>query len=326
MKIGVDGGALSTDINHQFGNYVFTLNLIKAIEKYDQTNNQYILYTFSQPKAKVNFGKKIKLKIIKPKYFWSKIGLSIAQIKDKNDVFLALNQSLPIVKAKKIIGFSHGLSFYFFKELYHDSWSKMMNQHKLMLKNCNYVIAPSIRVKHELVNIFPKLREKIKVLMYGKPFNIKLNKKFKQNKTKTFFLAVGMNHRIKNFTLLKKLFIQFKKIYHQYQYELVIINSGVEHLKLFEFYKKSAGLLTTSLYESFNFPVLEALSVGCPVIGLETAIIPELKEFVLTAKNETTFIEMMNKVIKQKSVIKTDKLKSIFSWKSYVKKLISFYD
>ena len=42
----------------------------------------------------------------------------------------------------------------------------------------------------------------------------------------------------------------------------------------------ATALLTASHYESFNFPVLEALSQGCPVIGLKSAIIPEFKPYV----------------------------------------------
>lgn len=326
MKIGIDGGALSVDKKHQFGNYHFTVNLIKAIEKYDQTNNQYILYTFAQPNINFQFGKKIKLKIIKPKYFWSKIGLSLVQLIDKNDIFLAINQSIPFIKAKKIIGFSHGLSFYFFKELYPDSWRQLFAQHKIMMKRCHYVIVSSIKVKRELNQLFPGCDKKIRVLLYGIPFDIKMNKLIYQNKKSNYFLAVGMDHPIKNFNLLKKIFIQFKEKNSYYQYQLKIINSGVNHSDLSQFYKKAIALLTTSLYESFNLPVLEALYSGCPVVGFESAIIPEMKDFVFKAKNNVEFIQHLNKIAKQKITLDFRQLNLVFSWKKYIKDLIKLYD
>ena len=325
MKIGTDGGALSVDKNHQFGNYTFTVNLVKAIERYDRTNNQYILYTFTSPNINFKLGKKIKIKIIKPGYFWSKIGLSLAQITDKNDVFLALNQSIPIIRAKKIIGFSHGLAFYFFKKFYPESWRRMFKQHQIMMKYCDFVVVPSVKVKEDFKNIFSDYK-KIKILPYGIPFDLKMLKKNEQQKKEKFFLAVGMNHQIKNFELLKKLFAQFREKYKQYQYKLIIINSGIRPLNLADYYKKATALLTTSFYESFNFPVLEALYLNCPVIGVSNAIIPELSNFALIAKNNKKFIELMNKVISQNINIDYQQIEENFSWKKYIKKLITLYD
>ena len=326
MKIGIDGGALSVDKKHQFGNYTFTVNLVKAIEKYDRTDNQYILYTFSQPNINFKFGKKIKIKIIKPKYLWSKIGLSLAQITDKNDVFLAINQSIPFVKAKKIIGFSHGLSFYFFKKFYSQSWKRMFRQHQIMMKYCDSLIVPSVKVKDDLKEIFINQNKKIEVLPYGIPFDLKMIKKSEHEKKEKYFLAVGMNHQIKNFKLLKKLFEQFKESYRQYQYKLIIVNSGVKLLNLIDYYKKATALLTASFYESFNFPVLEALYLNCPVVGMTSAIIPEMWKFTLTAKNDIEFVEIMNKVVNQNINIDSQKLEKMFSWKRYIKKLITLYD
>lgn len=325
MKIGVDGGALSVDKNHQFGNYTFTINLIEAIRKYDP-NNQYTLYTFSKPSPQLSLGKNIRVKIIKPKLFWSKIGMSLAQIDDKNDVFLAINQSLPIITPKKIIGFSHGLSFYFYKDLYPDSWRKMVNQHQLLMRKCQYIIVPSEKVKDELLKIYPEDYKKIKVLLYGSPFDLKSSKKVRQNKKCNYFLAVGMNHPIKNFNLLKKIFIQFQENYKECSTELIIINKGIKLKQLRFFYQNARALLTTSLYESFNFPILEALSCACPVIGLASAIIPELRPLVLIARNENEFLPLMRQVLAEDIKINTKKIKKLFSWKNYIRELKKLYD
>lgn len=326
MKIGIDGGALCVDKNHQFGNYSFTVNLIKAIKKYDLSANKYYLYTFTRPRIRLDLSEKIELRVIKPKYFWSKIGLSVAQITDKNDIFLAINQSVPLVRPKKIIGFSHGLAFYFYKELYPNSWKKMFKQHQIMLKQCDYLVVSSIKVKKELLKIFPNYEKKINVLLYGVPLDLKMSKQFERIKKSNYFLSVGMNHPIKNFNLLKKIFIQFKEKYSQFSYHLKIINSGYNASALSNLYQKARVFLSTSRYESFNFPVLEALASGCPVVAFPSAIIPEMREFVFLAKGENDFSRLLNNVINQKVRIKSDKLKAIFSWKKYINQLLNLYD
>jgi len=83
--------------------------------------------------------------------------------------------------------------------------------------------------------------------------------------------------------------------------------------------------LTASYYESFNFPVLEALSQGCPVIGLESAIIPELAPYVNLAKSEDEFIKLMKTVPVKPNLKLIKYLKSEFNWKKYVKKLVKLY-
>ena len=86
------------------------------------------------------------------------------------------------------------------------------------------------------------------------------------------------------------------------------------NLKLF--YQNAIALLTASYYESFNLPVLEALVCGCPVIGLKSAIIPELQKYVNISHNEMDFCEMISNVgSKQKEITKLEKE---FSWGKYV--------
>lgn len=85
------------------------------------------------------------------------------------------------------------------------------------------------------------------------------------------------------------------------------------------------ALLTVSDYESFNLPVLEALSLGCPVIGLKSAIIPELEPFVHVAKSENDFIKLLNSTIKRPDQKTINVLRKIFNWEDYVRKLVKLY-
>ena len=83
--------------------------------------------------------------------------------------------------------------------------------------------------------------------------------------------------------------------------------------------------MTASHYESFNFPILEALSQGCPVIGLKSAIIPELKSYVNMARDLDEFVDNMKEIKIKPSVQSINRLYKIFNWKNYVKDLVRLY-
>jgi hypothetical protein len=80
------------------------------------------------------------------------------------------------------------------------------------------------------------------------------------------------------------------------------------------------------MYESFHFPILEALSQGCPVIGYSSAVIPEMKPFVMSAHNEKDFIYWMDHLAHRNPVLPDMKvLNSKFSWRNTVETVKSYY-
>ena len=311
MNISVDGGALNPKNNQRFGTAVFSDNLVKALQLYDN-KNKYRIYTF---------------KNLKPKFLWMKGRVSIEEIMHKNDIFLALNQAFPLYTSGRIISFCHGLSYYFYPQYY-----SMKNIHRLnkqlkeMINRSNIIVVSSQKVKEELLTIEKKIAKKIVVLPFGVPFDMNNVKKFKSSKVKKYFLYVGMDHPIKNIEFIKEVFKKFQKVKKFEGYKLMVVTNNCSRKKLGNLYKNASALLTASHYESFNFPVLEALSVGCPVIGLNSAIIPELKPFVNLANNQEEFISLMIDNIKSKSKpILIKHLTELFNWQSYVENLVKLY-
>ena len=68
------------------------------------------------------------------------------------------------------------------------------------------------------------------------------------------------------------------------------------------------------------------MSQGCPVIGLKSAIIPELTPYVNVAKNEKEFLNLMKKIAnKNERFTLIKRLIEVFSWKKYVEKLVKLY-
>lgn len=314
MKISVDGGGLGAKRGERFGNYVFSENLIKALSLYDKKNH-YEVYTFDR---------------LKPRLAWSKVRLSIEEFRTKKDVFLALNQAIPLFVSGKVISFCHGLSYYFYPQYYSKKDNiRLRKQLEDIIKRSDIIVVSSNKVKKELESITVKYltEKKIVVIPFGIPFDI-LDKRLLRsvrNDVKPYFLFVGMEHPIKNIEFIRKAFEKFKGLKGLNDYKLLLVTKNISRLKLKQLYQNATALLIGSYYESFNLPVLEALSQSCPVIGLKSAIIPELVSYVNIAENEKRFIELMKTIPKKLTLQLFNQLKQEFSWDKYVKKLVKLY-
>jgi len=307
MKISVDGGALNPKNNQRFGTSVFSENLFKALQLYDK-KNQYKIYTFDN---------------LKPRLFWLKGRISLEEFKQKNNIFLALNQAVPLYTSGKVVSFCHGLSYHYYPELYSKKDVNRLNkQLGEMVKKSDKIIVSSQNVSDELISMYQYIEDKVFVLPFGIPFDMK---KSKQNKKQKYFLYVGMDHPIKNISFIKKAFKKFNTLKDNKNYRLVLVTKNCPRKKLLRLYRNATALLTASYYESFNFPVLEALSQGCPVIGLKSAIIPELKSYVNLANNLNEFVENMKKITNKPNVQSINQLYKEFNWKNYVNNLVKLY-
>lgn len=334
MNISVDAGGLC--VKEGFGNFTFSNNFIKALIKYDK-ENKYSLYSFCKKNRSLNLKINFKYKLLRPKRFWMKGVVTIEEITKSNDVFLALNQASPLFSPSYIISFCHGLSYYFYPKYYKNDYKRLTNQLNNMISNSNTIIVSSERVKKEINSIFPK-NPKIKVIPFGIPFDLK---KFKEKKRKKQFLFCGMNNEIKNVDFIINSFLIFISNKRYLDYKLILVGPFqklakvsknitckpyLSRNKLIDLYRKSIGYLSASYYESFNFPVLEALSQNCQVIGLKTAIIPEFEKYVNTARNKKEFVDKLIDVAEKKKInINRKELTRDFSWKRYVKEIKKCY-
>lgn len=336
MKISLDAGALCSKELFRFGNYTFTKSFVEAIEKYDRSN-EYFMYSFCPKPPWLRVNKRYSYKILRPKTLWLSSRVSLEELKEKKDIFLALNQAVPLMSNSKIISFSHGLSFYFFPKLYRDSYYALLDQLGPMIKKSKYIIVSSRRVKTEMLKIFPHYKNFV-VANYGIPFDMLKHEAVIRRK---FFLYVGMDHPIKNIEFLTKVFKKFRKDKKFLGYSLYLVGNlkryedmsnnitaftSITRQNLRKLYATATAYITTSFYESFNFPVLEALAQKCTVMGLKSAIIPEFKKFVFEVQQDDELVDLMRAVALGKSIfIDVEMIKKMFSWKKYVSKLLSLY-
>ncbi len=330
MKIGIDSGAIC---GIDSGNNIFTVNLIKAINNVDK-KNKYILYSFCKKKNSLKLNRNFIYKNLQPKYFWINGAVTLEQNIHPTDIFLGLNQAFPKSASKKII-FSHGLSFHFFKNLYLNDYQRLNNQLIKMLKNDELIIVSSIKVKNEFEKKYNKSKN-IKVLNFGIPFDFLKTKKVMKKK---YFLNVGINHPIKNISLLIKYFNNFREQvdssyklylvtnqkYRKIKDKSIVQMTNISRSKLKDLYLYATGYLTTSKYESFNFPILESLSQNTPVVALKGSFIPEMRKYISIARDESSFVFEMEKILSTNNNIDVKSLKNDFSWNKYVDELIKMY-
>jgi len=341
-KISIDGGALINEETRRFGNYTFSQELISALARYDKVN-EYRLYL---QEAYPAFGKQILTQVITPKRGWLKLGVGLKELISPKDLFLALNQALPFHTPAKVIAFSHGAAPLFFPKLYPDSHRKLKKQTQAILTNAKFVIVGSRKVKQEMISQFKlktELAEKLIVIPYG------IGQRFLEArplyKRKSLLLFVGSNHPIKNLPFLLGCFRELVKDSRFSSYKLALVGITSQDLsqpdrensqtiplghlpykQLIKYYQEASCLISGSHYESFNLPVLEALSQRTPVVATESAIIPELRLFVSIAPAQThAFVKALKKALRQPREIDLAKLKANFSWERYVNKLTKLY-
>lgn len=348
MNISADGGGICLTPHKQFGNFTFSSNLFAALDLYDKENN-YMVYLFPDSRLAQKFSH-IQTKQLFPQRGWMKLRVSVEEMLQPKNVFLAVNQALPLYTSAKIITFCHGLSFLKFPDLYKENVALLHAQFKDYTKCSHHIIVSSERVKEEFSTYAPECLSRISVLPFGIPFAFQ---NYKTEQRDRFFIFSGMNHPIKHINFVID---AFKKCIQEKQFadfKLYVIGVGKELLEntqsidngksssviviphasqeeLLSYYRRATAYLTASHYESFNFPVLEALSQRCPVVGLPTAVIPEMQEFCQIAYTADEFVENMKKVAtsiqKHSQTIDLKLLHQTFSWEQYVKTLCNIYN
>lgn len=338
MKVAIDGGALCAAPGHQFGTYRFTNELLQALSLYG--THEYTVYSFCEVPEKDRYAK-LHYRAVRPSFGWMKFRLPFVLSQDKPDVFFAVNQVVPMGFQGMKIVFSHGLSFYFYPDYYPSDYQRLQNQLDAYVKEADTIIVSSEMVKEELQRIAPLSRVPVVALPFGlfakEPEATQ--KGGKQDSLKRqpdpYFIYVGSDQPIKNVSGLIHAFTEFRKANKTMQCKLLLVGinrrdlpAGVEQMpfadyqKLQKLYANAAAYVSCSYYESFNYPVLEALQNGCPVIALKTAITPEQEPFVQMADTIEELSFLMEKAAQGAFEMKNaPEIGKVFDWERYVKKL-----
>ena len=217
--------------------------------------------------------------------------LPVENLTGKLDIFHSSDWTQPPTKAKKVTTI-FDLVVYKYPESSH---SKIVATQKRRLewvkKEVDKIITISQSSKKDIVEIFGIPEEKITVTYLAPslgPIIPGIRKKYSLNKP--FILALGTREPRKN---LARLIEAFKKLDRK-DYDLVVVGKygwgggelrvNKEEVRMLEYIPEgdklallaeARALVYPSLYEGFGLPVVEAMSVGTPVITSNISGMPE---------------------------------------------------
>jgi mannosyltransferase len=222
-------------------------------------------------------------------------------------------------------------------------------QKKKALINADGIVCISENTKKDMLQIYPKLKNKKIIVIYN-GFSSD-NYVYKENLLfESSVLFVGARKGYKNFDKAVEVVKEINDVTlsivgppltndEKLFLDNVIPNryksfSHISNEELSNIYNKSICLLYLSEYEGFGIPVLEAMSSGCPVVALNKSSIPEVAgdagilftEFDKTKIKETVEFLRYNQDLRFKQInlglINVKK----FSWDKCYKELVDFYN
>ncbi|WP_312093678.1 glycosyltransferase family 1 protein [Niallia sp.] len=201
-----------------------------------------------------------------------------------------------------------------------------------LIHHVSTVIAISNQTKEDILNLTPIEEDHIKVVHTGNLLSLHMEKKPSIVLPDSYLLFVGDRTGRKNFrffiqsiatwlreehknlkivctgksnkweqALLKKLGIEDRIIYIDSPDEILV------HL-----YKHAVALIFPSLYEGFGLPVLEAMSLGCPVLTSTTGALQEVGGDAVVYVDPTSATSILEGV---KSIVEDSALRQSLSTK-----------
>ncbi len=306
MIIGIDGN--EANVQHRVGVSVYTYELLKYFHSKSHKDLKFRVYLRNKPykdlPAEHDF---FSYTVVRSPFLWINAVLPMYLSFDKKiDLFFSPAHYVPrFVKIPTVVTI-HDLSYILYpeefvkKELY-----KLINWTRYAVNQSQKIIAVSNTTKDDICHYYTIPEEKITVIYNGftrrkmcddkKIIDIQNVNIYKD----PYFLFVGTVQPRKNIqTILHAFKLLLKK---NPELKLIIVGKkGWLYDKIFTvaqelhleksavftnfipeedipyLYCYAQSLILPSLYEGFGLPILEAMSLGCPVIASNTSSLPEI--------------------------------------------------
>jgi len=263
------------------------------------------LYVRKNQKVDFELPEKWKTKVIRFPRFWTQVGLSLEMLLYPADALFVPAHTVPLLHPQKTLVTIHGLEYEFCKGAY--SFWERVYMHWSIKKSCQWaseIISVSQNTKKDLMKLYKVPAEKIDVVYEGyddksQVSNPKsqINSEIQNSKTLLFIGRIEQRKNIKNIIAAFEILKEKYKIPHKlvlagkpgHNYENLksqisnskfsqdILELGfVSEQEKWQLLKNADVFLFPTLYEGFGIPVLEAQSVGCPVVASDNSSIPEV--------------------------------------------------
>ncbi len=259
--------------------------LIQGIYNNALKDNEYYWFSFNR-KAKDRL----------PSRFFSQLWLPIGVLINRCDEFLGVAGNIPFIlrffKIKKIL-FLYDFGFFSSSEKYISSARRLQSQTIDSIKSADKIIVLHPEIYKQFVKLFPEYGYKATVLPSGADHleNVKEVSLPIEGK-KPIALYVGVVKPVKQVEILLSAvpnefslviagpqeaeYVKKLRIEKKQNVEL-IQNFSDSQLKWL--YKKANVMVYASEHEGFCYPVLEALTLGLPVVAIDLPVFKEYKKY-----------------------------------------------
>lgn len=308
----------------------------------ESREHQFFLYVapnqrIRQSIANLRMLSNFKIKELSAPFFWTQGRLSLEMLFDKLDVLFAPGHVLPIFHPKNSVVTIHGLEFEYFPEFYpilHLKYLKWAT--KYAANHAKKIIAVSQNTKDDLIMFYGVNPKKITVIHHGismSPITYENQRKHQWDYALPYILFLGTKEKKKNISGLIKAF-NFLKEKYNIPHKLILaggrpnkkfykgenIKKDIGDLKCQEdiinldfvseeekwnLLKNAQVFIYPSFYEGFGMPILEAQSVGVPVITSDVSALPEVAgngALSVDPKSIEEMAQAIYKVIKNKDL------------------------
>jgi glycosyltransferase involved in cell wall biosynthesis len=365
MKIGIDA-RIYVPVPSGMGRYA--LNLLKSISSNDSKNEYFVFKHISIKEPIVNKENFHEISLRWQTDSFVNIFFGSKKINSfKLDIFHSLYPMLPYnINAKYKILTLHDLGWIDYPHLLKPSTSlhRFFGKHFMKIalgkyfKKADYIIAVSESTRASAINNFNLSPNKIKTIYLAAdqyPQKYSLNELPDKLKDKRYILSLGNTNPHKNVMGILKAF----KILSTKHPEIILVivgrgdtildlNKLISRLKLNEkifFFQsipdkimlpilKNALLLAfPSFYEGFGLPILEAMTLGCPVLTSNVSAPSEIAGDAAIKVNPWSVEEIasgMEKIItdtslREKLIQKGYEHANRFSWDKVAKETLKVY-
>ncbi|PIS09176.1 hypothetical protein COT75_02865 [Candidatus Beckwithbacteria bacterium CG10_big_fil_rev_8_21_14_0_10_34_10] len=289
---------------------------------------------------------------------FNRLRLPIEVFTEKADVFHSSDWTEPKSKAFKITTV-HDLAPLIYSKLHHPKIVKVFKRKlKLVKKESNIIIAVSKNTKKDLIKRLGIKEKRIRVIYEGLNNNFlkaKADLDFvKKLNLKKFIVSDAIKNPRKNLKNLVKAFEKIEDndlflvlfgqplwakekqssiIKQSNKKDKIIVLDYLSAGQLKALYQKSLGAVFPSFYEGFGLSLLEAMSVGCPVVAANTSSLPEVtgEAGILVNPHKAEDIKRGIKRILEDKTKKEELIKSgfkqinKFSWEKTAEQTLKIY-
>ncbi len=320
LKVNFDVSGLRGPQLTGIANY--TKNLISTFQKESELQLSGT-YRLSRFKYRNDIKKFLKLDNISP---------LLPLFSNKIDVFHGTDFWVPNFGTFKKVVTIHDLTFYH-EDLYDTNFTKYFQQrleNMLKIAKPDHIIVVSDFIKNEFLERFPAFENQVSTIYHGADHFERQEMDLKPMYDFPYIATIGMISKRKNienlcksFALLEQTFPDLKliicgasgtegteiikKIKENKLAKNIIFTGHISDEVAFNTIKNAQMLVFPSLYEGFGFPILEAMSLGVPVVCSDFGAMKEISGNAALCANVTN-IEVFSEAMK--SILSNNTLKN----------------